>query len=132
MSEEISLPMPIGSTEVLLRMDEVEFPPGAVASRHIHPGDGIRFLTSGKLRIVSDHHEEKATPGHAWFETASSPVRAEASPDHPMTSFVRRMVLPTTFSGKPTINILDEDEAKLPRHQITRSHFDEIVHLDGG
>ena len=42
------------------------------------------------------------------------------------------MILPPACLGKATINILDEDEAKLPRQQATRRHFDEIVHLDLG
>ena len=129
---KIILPLSTGASDVLLRMDEVEFPPGAVAYRHVHPGDGIRFLIEGQLQLIADHHEEVATPGHAWFEAANSPVRAEASPDHTTTRFVRFMILPPACLGKATINILDEDEAKLPRQQATRRHFDEIVHLDLG
>ncbi len=29
---------------VLLRLDEVRFPPGAIAYRHVYPGDGFRVL----------------------------------------------------------------------------------------
>lgn len=113
-------------------MDEVKFPLGAVAYRHTHAGDGIRFLTEGKIRLVSDRHEELATPRHAWFEAANSPVRPKASPDHAMTKFFRVLVLPTAFLGKSAINILDTVEAELPRQQVTQRHFDEIVQQDLG
>jgi len=113
-------------------MDEVKFPPSAVAFRHIHPGDGLRFLTVGELSVVGDEHLHIATPGRAWFETANFPVRAEASADHAMTSFLRFMVLPPSYLGKPSFNILDKDEVRLPQQQITRRHFDQIVHLEAG
>lgn len=130
--QKINLPENSVSLGILFRMDEVKFPPGAIAYRHVHPGDGIRFLTAGELKLISDQHEEMATPGHAWFEPANSPVRAEASFDHELTSFVRVMVLPTTCSGQPTIDILDPLEATLERQQVTQRHIDEIVQLDLG
>lgn len=130
--QKIALPAISESSEILFRLDEVTFPPGATAYRHVHPGDGIRFLTDGELRLVSDHHEELATPGHAWFEAANSPVRAEASFDHEVTRFVRVMVLPTAYAGQSTINILDPAEAALERQQVTQRHIDEIVQLELG
>lgn len=117
---------------VLLRLDEVKFPPGAVAYRHVHPGDGIRFLTLGELEVIGDNHRETARAGHAWYEAANSPVRAVASETHPMTRFVRFMVLPVEYAGKPSIQVLDPDDAARPRRQITHRHFDRIVQLDPG
>lgn len=114
---------------VLLRLDEVKFPPGAVAYRHVHPGAGYRVLTAGALDIISDTHSEHAMPGHAWFEPANSPVRAEASKTEAMTSFVRFMVLPAAFHGHPTIQVLDPEEAKRPRLQRTHRHIDELLQL---
>lgn len=122
-SERAALPGP----PWLLRLDEVSFPPGAVAWRHVHPGPGFRVLRRGALRLEADGHGFEAAPGTAWFEPAGSPVRATASPDHPETRFVRFMVLPPSFRGRPTIRILDPAEAALPKRQSTLRHIDEIV-----
>ena len=35
----------------VMRCDRVDFPPGAIAYRHVHPGPGIRRLLHGELRI---------------------------------------------------------------------------------
>lgn len=129
MCHPVQLPNPSASGGVLLRMDEVKFPADAVAYRHVHPGDGIRFLTVGELTLVSDEHRETAVPGHAWFEPAHTPVRAEASANHQMTCFLRFMILPVAYQGKPTINILDKEDAMRARLQITHRHFDQIVQL---
>lgn len=115
--------------EVLLRLDQVTFPPGAVAYRHVHPGPGIRFLAAGQLEIIADHHVEQATPGHAWFEAANSPVKAVAHSSAPETSFIRFMVLPVKFAGLPSINILDNADAQKPRRQITQRFFDQPIRL---
>lgn len=111
--------------DAVLRLDQVSFPPGAQAFRHVHPGAGIRFLFAGQLEIQSDHHTETATPGSAWFEDANSPVRATAGPEP--TSFIRAMVLPLEFGGKPTLNILDPEDAAKPRLQTNRLFFDQRV-----
>lgn len=118
--------------EALLRLDEVKFPPGAVARRHVHPGPGIRVLTMGQLAIIADHARDMATPGHLWFEPANSPVRAEAGVSEPMTAFVRFMVLPVSYKGQSTIHVLDPAEAALPRHQRTERHLDDVVQLPSG
>lgn len=125
-----TLSVPAG--EALLRLDEVKFPPGAVARRHVHPGAGIRVLTMGQLEVIADHARETATPGHLWFEPANSPVRAEATTKQPMTAFVRFMVLPVSYRGQPTIHMLDPAEAALPRLQLTKRHLDEVVQLPSG
>ncbi len=119
----------IDHSGALIRLDQVSFPPGAIAYRHIHPGPGFRYLADGALQIISDHHEEAATPGHIWFEPANSPVRAEASPDHNLTRFLRLMLLPVECEGKPTINILDPADREKPRLQTTHRFFDQRVDL---
>lgn len=131
-SADASAAVELAEGELLLRLDEVKFPPGAVAYRHVHPGAGFRVLTAGALEIISDDHREVATPGHIWFEPGNSPVRAEASGSERMTSFVRFMVLPESYKGKPTIQILDPAEAALPRLQVTHRHIDQIVQLPSG
>ena len=40
-----------GPGELLLRCDRVDFPPGGVAHRHVHPGPGIRRILYGELTI---------------------------------------------------------------------------------
>ena len=42
-----------GPGEWILRCDRVDFPPGGVAYRHVHPGPGIRRLLFGELTIES-------------------------------------------------------------------------------
>lgn len=110
----------------LLRLDEVSFPPGAIAYRHTHPGPGFRFLRHGALHLQADDHGFDAAPGQVWFEPAHSPVRATAGLDHAETRFVRFMVLPPAFQGKPTINILDPADAALPKRQSTHRHVDQV------
>lgn len=132
LSAPVSLPAQPQNAACLLRLDQVRFPPGAQAYRHVHPGDGIRFLVQGELRVIADMHEQRATPGHAWFEAANSPVRAEASAAETQTSFVRFMVLPSAYVGKPSIRILDAHEAQLPRKQVTHRFIDELAYLSPG
>lgn len=116
----------------LLRLDQVTFPSGAVAYRHVHPGAGYRVMVEGQLKIISDQEQYPVTLGDVWFEPANSPVRAEASLSDPHSSFVRFMVLPVEYYGKPTIEILDPEDAKRPRLQTTDRIIDEVVQLSPG
>lgn len=118
--------------QILLRLDTVRFPPGAVAYRHTHAGAGTRVLVAGELTLISDHDTQIATPGTAWFEHALSPVRAEATQHHRETRFIRAMVLPTQFEGEATINILDPADAAQPRLQKTQRYVDQIVQWPPG
>ncbi len=119
----------VSEDEVLLRLDQVSFPPAAIAYRHVHPGPGIRYLVRGQLELTSDHRCEVARPGQAWFEAANSPVRAVADADLAETSFVRFMVLPVECAGRPTINILDAADAAKPRRQVTQRFVEQKVRL---
>ena len=123
LSERFQLSEP----EVVLRLDQVSFPPGACAYRHTHPGPGIRCLIEGTLQIQSDHHTEEMRPMSAWFEDAESPVKATAG--NVPTSFVRAMVLPQAYFGKPTLNILDPEDAAKPMLQKSRRFVDQVIHL---
>ena len=114
--------------KVFLRLDQINFPPGACAYRHIHPGAGIRYLTCGELEIQSDHGSESMAAGSAWFEDANSPVKAVASQTEP-TAFVRAMVLPVEYFGKPTINYLDRADDNKPKLQTNTRFFDQPIDL---
>jgi quercetin dioxygenase-like cupin family protein len=108
------------SARWLLRCDRVDFPPGAVAARHTHPGPGIRFLLHGSIRIESGGVELDYHAGEAWFEGADDPVLATASPSDE-TAFVRVMLLPQEWAGRRTIRYLDpadQDRPKLQRAAI--------------
>lgn len=121
LTSEFELPQ----VPVFLRLDQVSFPPNAEAYRHVHPGPGIRCLVEGNLEIRSDHDVSIIQNGEAWYEDANSPVKATAG-DQP-AAFVRAMVLPQEYFGKPTINYLDPaDHGKL-RLQKNNRFFDQML-----
>ena len=62
-----------------LRCDRVDFPPGGVAYRHVHPGPGIRRLLHGELTIDRGTATRTYRAGESWFEDADDPVLATAS-----------------------------------------------------
>jgi hypothetical protein len=102
----------LGGTRWIVRCDRVDFPPGAVAHRHVHPGPGIRRLLHGELTIEREEGVRTYRAGEAWFEDANDPVRATASPTED-TGFVRVLLLPAEWAGRRTIRYLDPtDEAK--------------------
>lgn len=115
-------------TNMLLRLDQVDFPPGAVAYKHTHPGPGIRYLVDGGLTLSSDHGELKIHKGDAWFEDANSPVIATAiaaAPSH----FVRAMLLPLEFEARSTFTLHDQTDASKPRLQSNIRHFEKRIDL---
>lgn len=126
------LDMPANAGQVLVRLDEVCFPVGAVAHRHTHCGPGIRHLVRGSLRIEADDHTQVMQAGDSWFEAAQSPVRAVAMQRQGVTSFVRCMVLPVDWQGKSTFALMDAKDGQLPRLQVTHRHIDHILQLDAG
>jgi quercetin dioxygenase-like cupin family protein len=113
----------------LMRLDQVSFPPGATAYRHTHPGPGIRHLLSGSLELAADDCTHTVQPGDAWFEDAESPVKATASETED-TAFIRCMILPIAFAGRPTINILDPVDRARPMRQQNRRYLDQKIQLD--
>jgi quercetin dioxygenase-like cupin family protein len=103
------------------RCDRVEFPPGAVAYRHVHPGPGIRYLVAGTLTIESAEGVRTYRAGEAWFEGAEFPVVARAGSEG--AAFVRVLLLPRAWEGRRSIRYLDpgdEDKPKLQRATILR------------
>ena len=99
------------------RLDRVDFPPGGVAYRHVHPGPGIRFLLHGELTIdrgdAGAHTHRGREP---WFEGADDPVLATASTTED-TAFVRVLLLPGEWAGKRTIRYVDAGDEDKPRLQ---------------
>jgi hypothetical protein len=105
-----------GPGEWILRCDRVDFPPGGVAYRHVHPGPGIRRLLHGELTIDSPDGEHTYRAGGSWHEGADQPVLATASTTED-TAFVRVMLLPAEWAGKRTIRYLDRTDEEKPKFQ---------------
>jgi len=107
--------------EWVARLDRVDFPPGGVAYRHVHPGPGIRYLLHGELTIDRPRADPRAyRAGEAWFEGSDDPVLATASTSEE-TAFVRVLLLPAEWAGKRTIRYVDpghEDKPRLQRATI--------------
>lgn len=101
----------------IARLDRVDFPPGGVAYRHVHPGPGIRRLLHGELTIDrGDGAPRRYTAGDAWFEGADDPVLATAS-EREDTAFVRVLLLPAEWAGRRTIRYVDPADEDRPRLQ---------------
>jgi quercetin dioxygenase-like cupin family protein len=101
----------------IARCDRVDFPPGGVAYRHVHPGPGIRRILFGELTIDrGDGDPRTYRAGESWLEGADDPLLAIASPTED-TAFVRVMVLPAEWAGRRTIRYLDPADEDKPRLQ---------------
>jgi quercetin dioxygenase-like cupin family protein len=101
----------------IARLDRVDFPPGGVAYRHVHPGPGIRYLLHGELTIDRGGDEPHTyRGGEAWFEDADDPVLATASTNED-TAFVRVLLLPEEWAGRRTIRYVDSADGDKPRLQ---------------
>jgi quercetin dioxygenase-like cupin family protein len=104
------------ATPWLMRCDRVDFEPGGIAHRHVHPGPGIRCLLFGRITIDTEGAEHTYGPGGAWFETGPDPVLATTAPDEP-TAFARVLLLPAEWEGKRTISYVDPADADKPKTQ---------------
>jgi quercetin dioxygenase-like cupin family protein len=113
----------------IARLDRVDFPPGGIAYRHVHPGPGIRFLLHGELTIDrgdgSPHTYRAREP---WFEGADDPVLATASATED-TAFVRVLLLPGEWEGKRTIRYVDPADEDKPRLQHATVLLEEPLRL---
>ena len=105
-----------GTGEWILRCDRVDFPPGGIAYRHVHPGPGIRRLLHGRLTIESPDGTQTYRPGESWLEGADHPVLATASSTEE-TAFVRVLLLPAEWAGRRTIRYLDPADEEKPKLQ---------------
>jgi quercetin dioxygenase-like cupin family protein len=103
-------------TPWLMRCDRVEFQPGGVAHRHVHPGPGIRYLLYGQITIDSEGRVDTYGPCEAWFERGPDPVLATTSPSEP-SAFARVLLLPAAYAGQRTIRYVDPADADKPRTQ---------------
>jgi quercetin dioxygenase-like cupin family protein len=100
----------------VVRCDRVDFAPGAIAYRHVHPGPGIRRILRGELRIDRDGDARTYRAGESWLEEADDPVRATASGTEE-TAFVRVLLLPAEWTGRRTIRYLDAADEQKPKSQ---------------
>ena len=107
----------------IARLDRVDFPPGGIAYRHVHPGPGIRRILHGELTIdrgtATRGRTARARRGSRARTIPSSRPRL-ATED---TAFVRVLLLPAEWAGRRTIRYLDpadEDKPRLQRATILR------------
>ena len=113
-----------GAQQWLVRCDRVDFPPGAVAFRHVHPGPGIRRLLFGELTITTGGATTTHRTGGAWFESGPEPVYAESSATEE-SAFVRVMLLPAEWAGRRTIRYIDPADADRPARQKAKVFLEE-------
>ena len=101
----------------LVRCDRVDFPPGGIAYRHVHPGGGTRRILHGALTIDREDRDPRTySTGESWYEGADDPVLATASATED-TAFVRVLLLPAEWAGRRTITYVDPDDEDKPRLQ---------------
>ncbi len=105
-----------GPGEWILRCDRVDFPPGGIAYRHVHPGGGIRRILFGELTVDRDGDTRTYTAGESWYEGGDDPVLATASTSED-TAFVRVLLLPADWAGRRTIRYVDPADEDKPRLQ---------------
>jgi len=128
-ADAISAEVDVPSDGWIARLDRVDFPPGGIAHRHVHPGPGIRRLLHGELTIDrADGAPRRYTAGDAWFEDADDPVLATAS-DLEETAFVRVLLLPEEWAGKRTIRYVDPSDEEKPRLQRATVLHEEPLRL---
>ena len=116
------------ANQAVLRLDQVTFPAGAIAWRHTHAGAGFRHLVNGELRIEGENGVQNMMAGDSWFEDAHSPVKAVAGM-RGYTQFIRAMIIPIEYKGKPTIQILDPEDAVKPTLQKNHRFLDQVIEL---
>ncbi len=112
----------------VVRCDRIDFPPGGIAHRHVHPGPGIRRLLHGALTIDAEGGERTYGPGEAWFEGAGFPVLATPS-ESEETAFVRVLLLPREWAGKRTIQYVDAADEDKPKRQRATVLLEEALDL---
>ena len=127
---KLSADISVDSSESwLMRCDRVDFPPGAIAYTHSHPGPGIRFVLFGAITIETQGKTNTHGQFDAWFETGPDPVYAPAS-ETESTAFVRVMLLPREWEGQRTIRYLKPEDSDKPRIQTARIYFDQPIDVD--
>ena len=117
-----------GLGEAIVRCDRIDFPPGGIAYRHVHPGPGIRRILHGELTIDRAEGSHTYRAGEAWFEDADDPVLATASATEE-TAFVRVLLLPAEWAGRRTIRYLDPADEARPKLQRAKILLEEPLRL---
>jgi quercetin dioxygenase-like cupin family protein len=114
--------------EYVVRCDRIDFPPGAIAYRHVHPGPGIRCVLAGSLTLEDAAGVRRYGPFDAWFEGPEHPVVATAS-EAADAAFVRVLLLPGEWRGRRTIRYLDAADEERPKLQRSTVLLEEPVSL---
>ena len=112
--------------EYLMRCDRVDFPPQGIAHTHVHAGPGIRILLRGTIRIQVAGAETALAPGEAWFERGPDSVLALTDEKQP-TSFIRTMILPRDYAGRPSIRYTLSADADKPKVQQYTRFVEEFI-----
>ena len=112
--------------DLLMRADNVGFPPGGCAYLHWHQGPGIRCLIEGGIRIDTHGRSTSYGPGGAWYEAGPDPVFAQAAEDQP-SRFIRVMILPRALFGQSSIQYVNEDDKAKPKSQQYKIFADSPV-----
>ncbi len=112
----------------VMRLDRVDFPPGAVAHTHVHPGPGIRMVKTGEIEIRQNGASHRYRADDAWFERGPDPVLAPTTEREP-TTFIRCMVLPTDWRGRNTITYVDPADADRPKLQRYVRFIDTLIEV---
>jgi len=110
----------------LIRCDRVDFPPGAVADWHTHPGPGIRRLLFGELTVTTGGTTTSHRRGDSWFESGPDPVHAVSSVTD-ASAFARVLLLPLKWAGRRTIRYLDPTAAQRTVRQRARVLLEETL-----
>jgi hypothetical protein len=113
-------------TPWLMRCDRVDFRPGGIAYRHVHPGPGIRYLLFGEITIETGGGRHTFLAGEPWFERGSDPVLATTT-DRAPSAFARVLLLPAEWAGKRTIRYVDPADAEKPKTQQARIFLEHPV-----
>lgn len=111
----------------LFRLDQINAPAGRVADRHQHPGPGIRCLLEGSFNVQQDSESVRAVaPGEAWWETGSDTVIAWGARQM-AARFLRGMVLPVEWEGRPTGTWLSGEAVAASAKGNWKLYLDRIV-----
>ncbi len=119
------------SANWLMRCDQVDFPLGGIAYKHVYAGPGIRWLMRGGLRVEAGDHDQTVPPGQAWFEDGPTPVVARAS-ETEETAFLRVSILPADYLGRSSITYVDAADRDKPKMQRYTMHQEIEITLGGG
>ncbi len=112
----------------VLRLDRVDFQPGAVTPRHGHAGPGIRRLLGGRLLAELGAETRRLEAGQAWYEPGDEPVVGRVLA--PGTAFVRVIVLDADYLGRSSFRAWTPAEAEKPRGVGYRLFLDTVCTLE--